>query len=203
MSTTRARIVSLLWLQGLLSALPACTAPPTTHPRELLDESTGLTLIVVQQPTVFARARTEAAANARDYATLVAVREDRSGKYSDWLIVYRWSTVDLRFGGSAGHTPGALHLIADDRDFALQAGTPSPSLLRRRDGLFAPPNQDAVSTWYAVNAEDIRYVASAQTVSLRYSDDAYPIAYSLWKDGRPALRDWLGARTSGGVPSSR
>jgi len=47
-----------------------------------LDDSSGSTLFVVQQPLLFARSRSDLAANARDYVTLVALQEDRSGKYS-------------------------------------------------------------------------------------------------------------------------
>ena len=70
---------------------------PGNAPKELLDEDSGTTLIVVRRPIVLARSRTDLAANVRDYVTLVVAQEDRSGKYSTWLIVHRWSTVDPRY----------------------------------------------------------------------------------------------------------
>jgi hypothetical protein len=52
--------------------LAACGETHPTRPRELLDEATGNTVSVVSTPLVFARQRTDVAACARDYATLVA-----------------------------------------------------------------------------------------------------------------------------------
>ena len=90
-----------------LLALPACSSSlrPPAASREILDEQSGTTLTVVAAPLVFARERTDVAAHARDYATLVAVEIDNSGKYRTYLLLYRWSTVDRRM--SAPPDPSA------------------------------------------------------------------------------------------------
>jgi hypothetical protein len=175
----------------LLPLLGACASAQSARTREFLDESTGLTLIVVQRPIIFARARTDVAANARDYATLVAMQEDRSGKYSTWLIVHRWSTVDPRFAGDASVGSGQLRIIADDRELTLRPTLPEPAVLQRRAELFGPPGRAVSSAAYAVDGGSLRSIAAAQTLSLRYSDDALPIAYGVWEDGRSALQAWL------------
>src|SRR5580704_1191423 len=79
-----------------LAALTACTGLKPAPFHEILDEQSGNTLLVVTTPLVFARERTDVAAHARDYATLVAAEIDQSGKYSEYLLLYRWSTVDRR-----------------------------------------------------------------------------------------------------------
>ena len=175
---------------ALLPLIGACASPARAQTKELLDESSGSTLLIVQRPIVFARARTDVAANARDYATVVALHEDRSGKYSTWLIVHRWSTVDPRF---AGATPGSgqLRIIADDRELTFNAAAPEPLFLQRRDGLFEPSTGGAQSSAYAVDSATLHYLASAHTLSLRYGDDPLRIPYAVWEDGRTALQAWL------------
>ena len=80
-----------------LTTLWACTGLRAAQPsHEIFDERTGNTLLVVPKPLVFARERTDVAAHERDYATVVAVEIDQSGKYSEYLLLYRWSTVDRR-----------------------------------------------------------------------------------------------------------
>ncbi len=186
-----ARRLSWMLALALLPLLGACASPSRAQTRELLDESSGSTLLIVQRPIVFARARTDVAANVRDYATVVALHEDRSGKYSTWLIVHRWSTVDPRFAGAAGAGSGQLRIIADDRELTFKAAVPEPLFLQRRNGLFEPSTHGAQSSAYSVDSPTLHYIASAQTLSLRYSDDPLPIPYMVWEDGRTALQAWL------------
>ena len=187
---TPARRLSWALALALLPLIGACASPSRAHTKELLDETSGSTLLIVQRPIVFARARTDVAANARDYATVVALHEDRSGKYSTWLIVHRWSTVDPRF---AGPIPGSgqLRIIADDRELSFTAAAPEPLFLQRRDGLFEPSTGGALTTAYSVDSATLHYIASAQTLSLRYADDPLRIPYGVWEDGRTALQAWL------------
>src|ERR1700721_2863548 len=105
-----------------LLTLPACSSSlrPPPAPREILDEQSGSTLSVVASPLVFARERTDVAAHARDYATLVAVEVDNSGKYSEYLLLYRWSTVDRRMSPPPDQSAGELKIFADGRAIDLQ-----------------------------------------------------------------------------------
>ena len=105
---------------GLILALTtlsmsACANPSPRASPEIFDEQSGNTILVVPKPLVFARERLDVAAHARDYATLVAVEIDQSGKYSEYLLLYRWSTVDRRMSpppdlesdrNPAGRQPG-------------------------------------------------------------------------------------------------
>ncbi len=164
-------------------------ASTSTAPHEFLDESSGSTLVIVQAPLVFARARTDVAANSRDYVTLVTVLEDRSGKYQLWLIAHRWSTVDPRFGGRPGKDEPQLRLLADDRAVSLTPTLPAPTLLSRRSELFAPAG--AQSSAYAVDADLVHSIAAARLLSLQLGDDASESSYGLWHDERPAMQALL------------
>lgn len=186
-----ARALNRALLMMLLPLLGACAPHRASRPLELLDESSGALLTIVRRPIICARSRTDVAANARDYVTLAAAQEDRSGRISDWLIVHRWSTVDPRFSGDAGVGSGRLRIVADDRVLTLAPAVPAPSLLARRRELFAPPNGRGLSLAYAVDRSTLRYLASAHSLSLRFTDDALPLDYTVWDDGRPALQAWL------------
>ncbi|HEY4975633.1 MAG TPA: hypothetical protein VII41_18625 [Steroidobacteraceae bacterium] len=163
---------------------------PANAPKELLDEKTGTTLIVVRRPLVLARSRTDVAANVRDYATLVATQEDEAGHFLTWLIVHRWSTVDSRIDTASRLDSGNLLLIADGRPLALGAAQQLPMFATRGDLLYAP--RARASTWaYKVELPLLRYVAAARDLSLRFVDDPYPVSYSVWDDGRQELQGLL------------
>jgi hypothetical protein len=74
--------------------LAACASAPVRLPAELSTSRPARRWS--WWPSCCARApRVDVAANARDYATVVAVEANRSGKYSQYLL-HRWSTVDRR-----------------------------------------------------------------------------------------------------------
>jgi hypothetical protein len=163
---------------------------PSKGPKELLDENSGSTLIVVRRPIVLARSRTDVAANVRDYVTLVVAQEDRAGKYSTWLIVHRWSTVDPRIDTARILGSGSLLLVADGRTVALAPVEQPPTFASRGDLLYAP--HTSVDTWvYRADLPMLRYVAAAHDLALRFVDDAFPAGYGLWEDGRPELQELL------------
>ena len=177
-------------LPALASLLCACASNGPAQPKEVLDEYSGVTLIVVQRPMVFARSRIDVGANVRDYLTLVATEEDRSGKYKVWLIVHRWSTVDPRMQGDADGK-SALHIIADGRELVLARAEPAPAILARGDLLFAPRGSRTDSAAYAVDDPTLRYIADSDRLLLRIGDDTALPAYAVWDDGREAMRQLL------------
>jgi hypothetical protein len=73
----------------------ACVTPPL-EPRKVLDERSGISLTVVDQPLVLARERRDVAVQARDYLTLVAAQINESGKRELVWVVHQWSTIDSR-----------------------------------------------------------------------------------------------------------
>lgn len=186
------RITLLRWLAPLAlggAALAGCASVDTQQPRQQFNEADGSSLTIVRAPLVFARARTDVAAHTHDYVTIVAVQEDRSGQRRNWLVAYRWSTVDPRIS-AASSAPVVLRLIADDRTFDLMPDDEPPSEWLHRSDLFAPHPATPVVA-FAVDTGALRYSASARQLSLRIENDALPVPYSLWEDGRPALQAWL------------
>ncbi len=185
-SAIRHRAVALLFAAG--AALAGCASEPQRAPAELLDEQTGATLVVVAEPLVFARARLDVAANARDYLTLVAVEANRSGKYTQYLLVHRWSTVDRRMAELPAASAGRLIIEADGRMLELKPLQPMPAALVRRDRVHLPADADVVSWAYYVDLATLAYLAGSQQIRARLPDEPLDSPFALWADGRAALR---------------
>ena len=100
------------------------------QPLEYLDEQSGATVTAVEKPLLFARERSERAANLRDYVTLMAVTVNRGGKRDSLLIAYIWSTLDARYE-PAGRSPTAWFwwLMIDSFGWKAVAGRPLISAL--------------------------------------------------------------------------
>jgi hypothetical protein len=186
----------------LLTALPALVAMsgcaarrPAADSHEIFDEQTGNTLSVVEKPLIFARERSDVAAYARDYATLVAVEVDHSGAFNDYLLLYRWSTVDPRMSPEPDPAQGELRIVTDGRAIILTPLAVMPVDLSRRRILHLPDHGDVIAHAYAVDAATLRFIATSGKISVRMPQEPLDMPFGIWQDGRPALEQFLG-RTS-------
>jgi len=104
-------------------ALASCaTVEPERRAAEYLDEATGATITRVEAPFTFYSDDPSRAANARDYLDAAPLSVNRSGKYSWWLWLGGWSTIDR---GASGGGPelaavAALQLMVDGEPMDLQ-----------------------------------------------------------------------------------
>lgn len=171
--------------------LAGCGETHPARPREMLDETTGNTVSVVSKPLVFARQRNDVAAYARDYVTLVAAEIDQSGTYHDYLLLYRWSTVDRRMSPPPELEAGALRILAEGRVFNLSPLEFMPTGLEHRRELYVPPHGDIVAHAYAVNADMLRYIAGSGALSVQMPQEPLSEPFTLWQDGREALREFV------------
>jgi hypothetical protein len=178
-------------LMALLT-LGGCVGSHAPLTREILDEQSGNTLIVVSSPLVFARTRTDVAAHARDYATLVAVEIDNAGNFSDLLLLYRWSTVDRRMSPPPDPDQGELHIFADGRDIELEPLAQMPISLTKRQELYVPAHGDLVAHAYRADVAALRYIASSHRLIVRLPRERLDTPFALFQDGRRALHDFAG-----------
>ncbi len=184
------KILAILTLAAGARGAGAGGRPPVTA--EIFDEQSASTLLVASAPTVFARARSDVAAFAHDYATLVAVQIDRSGQPTNYLLLYRWSTVDPRMSAPPPAQAGELRLLADGRRIELQPLPSLPISLARRRALHVPNHGEVVAHAYPVDASLLRFIANSRAISLRMPQEPLDTPFSLWQDGRPALTQFLG-----------
>lgn len=180
-----------LSLLVLVAALSSCAATLPRVPREFIDEQTANTLLVVSSPLVFARGRSDIAARAHDYLNAVAVEIDSGGQYRQYLLTYRWSTVDPRMAAPPSPAAGALVIIADGREIRLTPLDHLPVGVPLRPELLVPNHGDVLAHAYAVDAATLRFIAASRTVSLRLPQEALDTAFDLWEDGRGALAEFL------------
>jgi hypothetical protein len=175
-----------------LSVLPACSSAPRAHPQEIFDEQSGNTLLVAAKPLVFARARTDVAAFGRDYATLVAVEVDISGKFSDYLLLYRWSTVDPRMSPPPDLRQGDLKILADGREIDLKPLEQLPVSLAQRKHLYVPEQGAVIAHAYKVDAATLRYIGLSRDLAVRMPQEQLDTPFTIWEDGRSALAQFAG-----------
>lgn len=181
-------IVAAILLAACGSTRTHATRPSGT--KELLDETTGNTVSVVSTPLIFARERTDVAAHARDYATLVATEIDQSGTYQDYLLLYRWSTVDRRMSPPPTVEQGQLRILAQGRAFDLKPLDFMPTGLDHRRELHLPPHGDVVAHAYSVSVDTLRFIAQSETLSVKMPQESLDAPFTLWQDGRAALLEF-------------
>jgi hypothetical protein len=180
-----------LVLAVLLSS--GCAELPQPGSRTLLDTQSGNTLLLVTRPLVFARQRTDVAAHARDYATLVAVELDVAGNYSDYLLLYRWSTVDKRMSPPPAASGGELQIEADGRNLVLLPLARLPLDVAGRSGLYYPQHADVVTFGYKIEVATLRFIALSQHITVRLPRESLDLPFSLWEDGRASLAQFVRA----------
>ena len=176
-----------------LTALTACTGlrPPAVSHDEIVDEQSGSTLSVVAKPLVFARERTDVAAHARDYATLVAMEVDQSGKYVYYLLLYRWSTVDRRMTPPPDQNAGKLQILAEGRTIELAPLERVPIGLARRKELHAPDHGDVITRAYSIDLTTLRFISTSREITVKMPQESLELPFGLWEDGRKELKQFL------------
>jgi hypothetical protein len=179
-----------LLLSLLMSAaLAGCATHASLAPLQYVDERTGSSIFVTAAPLEFARSRNDVAAHARDYATVVAVVTDDAGTYNEYLLLYRWSTVDERFSSAPAAAAGALRVEADGRVIDLPPIEPLPQKLLPRSELLQPQHAHAIVHAYRTDWATLRYLAGCRALALRMPQERMDTPFSLWRDGRGALTE--------------
>jgi hypothetical protein len=182
-----------------LALLAGCAARPgvfeqeaqeqASQSNEYLDELTGATVTVVDKPLVFARDRSERAANLRDYITLSAATINRGGKREYVLVAYVWSTLDARFYPVTDAND--LVLRADDRRIVLTAAGKTPTQLGIGRPVHAPAGQPARPLVYPADLGLLRYLAASRSLAAQVGTEGESYDYELWDDQRDSLGDFV------------
>lgn len=185
-------IREVLILALALTTLASCVIRPrATRSDEIFDEENASTLLVAAKPLVFARQRSDLAAYARDYATLVAVEIDRSGEYSQFLLLYRWSTVDRRMLPPPDPDAGALRILADGRPIDLKPLDRLPVNFAQRRELHVPKHDDVIPRGYKIDPATLHFIANSRELSVRMPQEPLDTPFTLYEDGRNALLQFL------------
>ena len=185
-SFARVRAGSAL-LFGALFA-PAGMSMAADAVREYVDETSAISVTITSSALIFARERSDLAANARDYITLAPLETNRTGERSYFWMGYIWSTIDRRKGEPMIADGDELVLLADGRPIRLVAlDTP----LSDRGVVQPPlpaPKRNAIPVLFAVNPESIAYAAHATDLHIELLRAGTSETFVLWKDARAAVR---------------
>ena len=174
------------WVAALLASAGAFGRAPAPQPEQYLDEQTGATVDIVDAPIVFARERTERAANLRDYVTLAAASVNRGGKLEYVLVAYVWSTLDPRYAPASAAADSIL-LIADDRRIRLDTNGKTPSDLGIARPVHRPPGQDIRPLVFPTDLATLRFIAASRNLALQTQLGDEAVTYEMWDDERRAL----------------
>jgi hypothetical protein len=173
------------------STLCGCVTPPL-EPRTVLDENSGASITVVDQPLIMARERRDVAVQARDYLTFVAAEVDESGHRQLVWVVHQWSTIDERAAEFRPAPDSPLLVVADGRDLRLKPIGDSMALRYIHNAaLGAPEDAHAVTTAYAVDPATLDFVAASRQLSVAFPESRLTLPFGIWKDGRAALQRLL------------
>ncbi|MBS0579515.1 MAG: hypothetical protein JSR36_09645 [Proteobacteria bacterium] len=180
-SLRRAGLLFLLWI------VSHGVSASDKEPQEYLDEETAATITVVGKPLVFAYARRDLAANARDYVSLAAAAVNRAGKVSYVVIGYIWSTADAHRRPDPLPPADAVVLVADDRVMPLKLVGHSA----HEAGIGVPVHQPAgfnlVPNVYSTDLASLRFVAAARQLHVHIELPDTTLSFELWEDRRDAL----------------
>jgi hypothetical protein len=163
-------------------------APPVPH--DVLDERTGSTLTVVTEPLYFSRVHFDGNVSVHDWVTLVAVEHYSGGKYAEYFLAHRWTTLGLGTAARPGGSDGELIVQADGRDIDLKPLEHMPIDTSSRNDLFVPDNAATVTHAYAADLDTFRAIAASHDLVVRLPGEAQQ-SLALWHDGRPALAQFV------------
>jgi hypothetical protein len=159
--------------------------------REYVDELTAVSITVSLDSLVFARERSDLAANARDYITLAPLEINRTGRRTLFWSGYLWSTIDRRGREPVIAADEQLVLIADGRPIALRQASAS----LRDQGVGQPPTPVPVRTatpvLFEAKPDEIAYVAQARELRITTVRNTESENFALWKDRRRGLLDFV------------
>jgi hypothetical protein len=181
---------------SMLTVLAACSSAPP-GPRDLLDEHTGVTVTVVSAPMLFVRIGEHSGGSTHDYLELVAVQKDNAGKYTQVLLLYRWSTSMVGVAGPLDKGASRLLIDVDGKVIELSALEQNPIDVSRPKDVFFPLAADVATHAYTADLETMRRLATSHEITVRLSQDFPDTPFVLWRDGRPALKQFVEQFTEG------
>jgi hypothetical protein len=173
---------------AMLVAVAACSSV-SPGPRDLLDEHTGVTVTVVGAPITFARQPNFQP--SQDFLTLVAIQKDDAGKFTDLLLLYRWSADFGPVSSSPEDNGGKLLIEIDGRSIELQPLPRLPAGLPKPKDLYVPQTTEAAMRAYVTDLETMRRIATSHDLDLRLPQESISDPFKLWGDSRPALAQFV------------
>lgn len=182
------RAAAALALFSISAQLTGCVTADPAAVSNYLDEQTAATVTVGGTGTVFGRARTEYAINARDYVTVMPVDVNRAGTHRLYFYCYVWSTIDKP---NATERAATFEIVADGRQIPLAPAEGTLRALGFGQYPAEPPALNALPLVSPTTREVLSYLSRAKDVSLVATRNGLAERYDLWTDQRGAIDTFL------------
>ena len=146
--------------------------------RQRLDERTAVVLTGLKVPLVFYRGEPQLGVNAREYVYFGPLELNRQGelRYYVWLSV--WSTIGQEPHAGVQRRFERVYLFADGEPMELVATSWKPADSGLEDSFYDRPVSGAVDSWFAVTADQVRWIGAAKEIDLVGLDVAR--RYEAW-----------------------
>ncbi|MBS0613338.1 MAG: hypothetical protein JSS24_09235 [Proteobacteria bacterium] len=153
--------------QGLLflalTLFLASGALAGTEPREVFDERTGATFIVVHDPLIFPVGHLGGWRGPMQFVSLTALERDHAGELSQYLVAYAWTEL------VALDKP--LTITLDDRTIQLQPLPAFPPVLPDDQVMLAPGKGRIPRAAYTATRQLFKVIAASKRVSLTVGEE--------------------------------
>jgi hypothetical protein len=170
---------------SIFLTLTACAMTPIITPREYLDERTAATITIVAQPWIFNR---DDMRPQLDFVHLYAIDVNRMGDHRKYLAVVKYWPAPEHEGlidvspvleVHVGDPPVRLNAVEGDAR-ELGIGQPLDTAAPR-----------SAKTWlYPVDANALKRIAGAESLSVALLTEGARASYSVWRDGRAELSEF-------------
>jgi hypothetical protein len=147
--------------------------------RQRLYERTAVVLTGLEAPLVLVRHQPQLGVNAREYVHVAPLEINRQGelRYYLWLSVLR--TVAHEPAAAVRHRFEHVYLYADGEPLELFATSSTLADRGLDNAFYASRVRGAVEVWYAVTADQLRWLGAAKEVQMACGLDP-DLQYEAW-----------------------
>ena len=192
------RRYSLFW--GLVLVATACATGCSSNSaltREKLDPITSVTIRYSGHPLVFFRNISGRGAFVKDYVDLGPIEINRSGDYRYYVWLGIWTADGDTATDAAGDRLESIVIFTDGAELRLSIKGRSVEAIGASEPIYSKPVSSAVDAYYEVSFDQLRILADAANLRLRFGADDSP-AFEPWNNqelGKAALLEFLNRPT--------
>ena len=165
----------------LVLTCAGCAGAPEQPLREYLDEETTATIMVVVEPWIFSRERTNERLDQRDYLNMYAIDVNRMGDHRQYLAVLQSSPLRDISGRTA--PPPTLQLRATGEALTLKPADDDPRQLGLAQQVAQSYTYESRWWYYPVDRRTLARIASWRDLQASLVAGDVRAAYVLWRDG--------------------
>lgn len=170
----------------MLFVLVGCATSPE-RPREILDPQTSATITYSSATMLLYRDVPAHAAYAKNLVSLGPLQVNQSGHYRYFLWLGIWNT-NFKASETSGRDGfDSIVLFVDGEPLALEIAGWTPSTIGASAPVYPQPVASALSAYYEVTVDQIRFIAEAKDLSLRTSGFTSH-SFELWDEQLAAKR---------------